>query len=631
MTRLILLGDGSRGLAPAVAREFAAHLPAVECLQFPTAQAAASALATMEDDDDVPLIVATSEVGNIDAAIATLAYPATEHSWVVVVTDLPEHDDLVHLVHDSRLMSLNSVPLVDGFLSEQCSVLIERWFETWAPNDVPDFVDDFTPEDNPLLTNLGLSNEEIVALMVEAVEKTLGPRPRLLIPEGTNLTTQNKPVHAIYVILDGSVALHRDSAAGDILLHHATSGPIIGLVAMARAKAAFFTSTTTTPVVAIRVSHEQLERVLNENPHAAPIVAALSIQALTNRLVRAEHLHVENHELAEQLLTERNRLEKAIAALEAARAKLVESTRLAMLGELSAGIAHELNNPVAALRRAAEYLDADISAILESSPATLGAAHAAHTVATAAALPTSAERALAKEFAEATGADRNTARTAVGLGITDLADFRSWYHADAQARHITELGAHIGLNIRNIGTASERITNLVASLKTYARPEDAPKVAVDIADGIGDCIRLTNHRMRAVTLDTDFSPVPPVLGHPSKLEQVWTNILINAVEAMEEAPGGPTPDPHITITLDQLDEWVRVRIADNGPGIPPDVQSRIFEPHFTTKSGQVRYGLGMGMSISRSIISDHGGTLTVESVPGRTVFTALLPTLKEEQ
>ena len=146
--------------------------------------------------------------------------------------------------------------------------------------------------------------------------------------------------------------------------------------------------------------------------------------------------------------------------------------------------------------------------------------------------------------------------------------------------------------------------------------------------------------MRDIVVTRDEEDVPPIMGIPSRLQQVWTNILVNAAEAIDDerdaikdrrakgeecAPARGEAPAQIDITTRVEDGHVCVVIGDNGPGISPELVDKIFEPHFTTKAGMVRFGLGMGMSIVRSIIADHGGELTVESRPGRTVMTARFP------
>lgn len=156
--------------------------------------------------------------------------------------------------------------------------------------------------------------------------------------------------------------------------------------------------------------------------------------------------------------------------------------------------------------------------------------------------------------------------------------------------------------------------------------ELAEEVNVNVS--IDETLALVSHRLRGIDVEREYSTLPLIEGHPSQMGQMWTNLLVNAAEVLQ---GTGT----ITIsTALQEPGHVRVSIADDGPGVPPQNLQRIFEPRFTTKQGTIRYGMGLGLGLTRSLVEGHGGTITVESERGRTVFTVLLPissSLKEEK
>ena len=117
----------------------------------------------------------------------------------------------------------------------------------------------------PLLEGLDRDEREVVMELLAGVERVLGQRPRLIVPEGTQLVTQGEPVGAVYLVLDGQVSLHRDSVQGEVLAHLASSGPLIGLVSLARAEDAFFTGETATEATVVRLTTEQLQIVISED------------------------------------------------------------------------------------------------------------------------------------------------------------------------------------------------------------------------------------------------------------------------------------------------------------------------------------------------------------------------------
>ena len=146
---------------------------------------------------------------------------------------------------------------------------------------------------------------------------------------------------------------------------------------------------------------------------------------------------------------------------------------------------------------------------------------------------------------------------------------------------------------------------------------------VDIHRGLDDTILILSHKLKSgpsVLREYD-QELPPIQGYGSELNQVWTNIIDNAADALSDRSPG---EGKITLRTRHDDNWILVEIEDNGPGIPPDVQSRIFDPFFTTKPpGE---GTGLGLDISYNIVvAKHRGELKVDSEPGRTTFKIWLP------
>lgn len=349
--------------------------------------------------------------------------------------------------------------------------------------------------------------------------------------------------------------------------------------------------------------------------------------------------------LAEDLEAQKEALAATLEDLRATRAELVERARFAMLGELSAGIAHELNNPVTALVRAAKHLHEDVDAAL-AAPATASSREAMARALTAPPRSTSVERALMKELLPVVG-DRTLARRLVRAGVQGADGARALAQIPGGI-DAYEAGARLGGSLRSVLAAGDRVIELTQSLKGYARPDAEDLKPVDVREGIDDVLRLTAHRVRGIRIECDYEDVPLVLAHPAKLQQVWTNLIVNAAEAIEdenadlvaaaEAAGGVPELPArgeaealIRITVRPTPEGVVVTVCDNGPGIDPGIVDKIMEPHFTTKAGRVRFGLGMGMSIVRSIIADHGGTLVICSHPGSTSMRISLPTQPQEE
>ncbi len=480
------------------------------------------------------------------------------------------------------------------------------------------------------------TDKEIVEELLAGVEQSLGAQPRRTIPVGTNLTVLGQPVTHVTFILEGTVALIHDSftAAGDVVLHEASTGRVIGLMSLTEGGNAKNTARTTSDITCVQITFDQLKAVIDERPTISLLAATLMIRSLDMRLRRAEELHVEHAQLSAELAAERSHLTTALTNLEEARTELVAQERLVSLGSLAAGIAHELNNPLAAIDRLADYLYTDVMALLTSAPDKEWAAQTRRTIQAAIeaeALSTRQERALRKEMAAAVG-DPALAQQLVLAGIHDVELARHLVRRSGIGIAQVEHAASIGTHLRNLASASKKITGLVTSLRSYARPDGDPITGVSLHENIDDAVRLLSHKLHDITVTRDYGDVPALECQPGQLAQVWTNVLSNAADALTTADS-----PTITIrTSSPHDGWVRVEIVDNGPGIPPEILEHIFEPRFTTKSGQVRFGMGIGMGISLSIVGKHHGTMRATSrtkPPSGTTVTIDLPAAqpKEEQ
>jgi signal transduction histidine kinase len=176
--------------------------------------------------------------------------------------------------------------------------------------------------------------------------------------------------------------------------------------------------------------------------------------------------------------------------------------------------------------------------------------------------------------------------------------------------------------VNEIQTASGRIAELVKSIKTYSHMDQEPSMElVDVHEGIKSTVTMLYHMIKKknITLCKDLGQdLPRVKALAGELNQVWTNLLSNAIDALPDRGG------QLIIRTFQEQDCVCVEVEDDGPGIPEDIQSRVFEPFFTTKG--IGEGTGMGLDIVRRVIDHHNGSVNVDSRPGRTVFRVCFPT-----
>jgi two-component system NtrC family sensor kinase len=338
-------------------------------------------------------------------------------------------------------------------------------------------------------------------------------------------------------------------------------------------------------------------------------------------------------------------LGRAIAEVRETQAQLILSERMAGLGLLVAGVAHEINSPSAAIRgsvdamgdvvtRMTSYLThlASLAVSAERRGAVVAYVEATGPVLAAARLPTGpgVRRAARHHKAQLEAAQvphaADLARGAADLGLEDaerdafVASLGAGEERDLVAipamGYLTEYVA-LHRNAATIQNAIHRIQRIVSALKTYSHlDQQAALVPADLHEGLETTLALFDYALRDITVQRRYGDVPRVPIFVDELNQVWTNLIQNAVQAL----GGRG---RIVIETGVHEAGAIVRIADDGPGIAPEIMPRIFEPFFTTKvKGQ---GTGLGLGIVQRIIEKHRGRVTCESAPGGTRFEVWLP------
>jgi signal transduction histidine kinase len=444
----------------------------------------------------------------------------------------------------------------------------------------------------------GLSDEELQRLMDMAEPVSL--------KAGDVLMRQGEAGDAAYVVIQGEFEVQKKAGQSLIKIDVRNPGDVVGEMALLSRASRNATVIAKTDGVALRIPPEAFESLL-----ASSSTAVMAV------------------------------LRWVIARLSQNESLLHQQEKMAALGTLSAGLAHELNNPAAAAQRnaaelgrtlvklqglnhqiemlalrenQAEWLDAFMqeSSRRFSNPLKLEALDKIDRV-------DHLQEWLESNHTEAAW-DLAPAMVSFGWNVEELEELR------VRGSALFELSIQwLGIacltvaRVAEIQQAAERISQIVQAMKSYTYLDQAPLLEVDVHEGLESTLVIMQHKLkRGITIRREYaSNLPRIEAYASALNQVWTNIIDNAIDAMNGKG-------EITIRTYPTNGHVVVEIVDNGPGIPENIRSRIFEPFYTTKPpGQ---GTGLGLHISHDIVVNrHHGQLVVESRPGETKFIVMLP------
>ena len=425
----------------------------------------------------------------------------------------------------------------------------------------------------PLFAGLEDSDLERLASLTE----------RLTLKAGDTLFVEGAKGDRAYVVESGSMEILKHARSREIPVATLGPGAVIGEMAVLQAMPRTASVRAATDASLVAIDGDSFRELIEESPVAA-----------------------------------RALLRTMFARWRETDSALRESDKLAQLGSLSAGVAHELNNPAAAIGRAASQLAAVLATdVAEDDPFAdrLGNSPVMSSLARA-----DAEEAMEDALDDiGVGEPWRYAPVLVDLGVElevlsgllPEVDGSGWL-ADLARRHEA---ATLAAEIQD---ASGRISEIVSALRSYTYLDRGARQSIDINRGLADTLVMLRGKLKEITVETDYAAdLPTPEGHGGEINQVWTNLIANAADALGDSG-------HIAIRTRHDGGWVVVEIEDDGPGIPQDVQARIFDPFFTTKP--VGEGTGLGLDISQHIVQEqHGGALTFETEPGRTLFVVRLP------
>ena len=441
-------------------------------------------------------------------------------------------------------------------------------------------------------------------LPADQIEWFLSEATELVAHAGETYFREGDPADAMFIVLEGQLQV-RGEIGGETVVLTVQPGAVTGVLPFSRMKQFPVGVRAVIDTRVLRFPSSKFPELVQKMPE------------LTQRLVGLMADRIRDTTRREQ-----------------------QRERLASLGKLSAGLAHELNNPASAAKRAASQLREVLTKMREAS----------HELGRRALKPEQKTEILKLE----TSFVQDDAVPPDPLAKSDLEEqidslLRShgqsdmWQMAaDLAQRNIkpqalealfailepetaraalVRIGASVEVAtlLNEIESATSRISDLVRAIKEYTYMDQTPLQNVDIVKSLETTLTILNHKLKqGVTVRRDYQKVPLLVNSfGSELNQVWTNLIANAIEAMNGKG-------ELRVRVYREDECVVVEIADNGPGIAPNVLPHIFEPFFTTKG--VGEGTGLGLDTVQRIVKKHRGDVQVSSKPGDTRFQVWLPT-----
>lgn len=448
-------------------------------------------------------------------------------------------------------------------------------------------------------------------------------------PPGFNVLVEGEHNNFLHYILDGQIEIQKKDTLGvNKVIDLFATGDFLGLPSFRSGQASFVTGTTLSRTRTFTIDRTQFDALAERHPKFHEVLNHQFINALSDRVRRMVNLNLTITTLTEDLDRDRLQLQKTIHDLEATRNLLIHQEKMATLGQLLAGIAHEINNPCAALIRNIDQIQTHLPKFFETYEPFKKMTLEYELLLAGMQSPfySSEEKRERMESIEQNHPDlRRTIIRRLAPLTPDLVETMSQkFGPKTNTAHDAQMEDQLrffelGAAMRGVSLASQRIHALVQSLKNYGRPDQGTWALTDLREGLRDTIQVLNNRLKTYQIVLNFEDVPPILCHGGELNQVWTNLLVNACDA---TPLGKK----ISIEVREHRSDIFITFSDEGTGIPIGAEEKIFEANFTTKTSSGHFGLGLGLAISREIIEKHAGSITAANSPiGGAVFTVRLP------
>jgi len=314
-----------------------------------------------------------------------------------------------------------------------------------------------------------------------------------------------------------------------------------------------------------------------------------------------------------QLLAHRISIEKQEAMI-----RLLRAEKLATLGQMAAGLAHELNNALGVIQKKTYWLIDLIAGYFERE----GTGHMypmfQQGLKKGQDISTAEVRRLRRQLEGAFNLKPAEAREWARMGLSPQAIKKLGFDLQGEASERTKTSFEAGLALHDLALAADHVVNVIQSVHDLGVVHRSHPRPIDLNATLREAFALLKGLTEKIDVQLQLYELPTLIGNSGDWVQVWVNLVKNGCEAMLN---GNTENPRIEVATRSENGRIEVRIIDNGPGIPEALQSKIFQPSFTTKKGGMTFGLGLGLTIVQRIVESYNGSIHVDSRPGHTCFT----------
>lgn len=427
---------------------------------------------------------------------------------------------------------------------------------------------------------------------------------------------------ALYIIKSGTVELSKSNKIGQrVIIDELRVGSFLGMISFWTSQKTLACSRAIDSVTCFRLNKKLFLELIDQDSSFYHAVWVLTTESLTDRYRNVVHLNLDIAALTQKLSEQKLALQDSIDTLQKTREQYVSRERHAVMGELMAGIAHEINNPCSSLLHSVTALSKSL--VPENSSLSevwnegfLGDVKSTADVRSSIKLLESnypnLPRPTLRKLASINDETLSVLLKDIPLGKKSPNKLPEplllKLNSIEQAKHL-----------RVIEKSSERISTIVQSIKSYGRKSSDNWEMIDLRKNIQDTLIILNNKLKHRNVALQLNSIPSIRANAGEINQILTNLLVNALEATKE-------NDSILVRCFTNNDKISIQIEDSGKGIAVDSLEKIFENNFTTKNSGTGFGLGLGLSLSRDIAEKHNGCLTASNrAEGGASFTLTLP------